>query len=94
MKTLRLACASIGAASFLIAAPAFAQGASGPVKIGLKNWDWTEITGGLAAGDEIVASLDRPEVKAGAKVKTVRQSAEAAAAASSAKSPSGAAAKP
>jgi HlyD family secretion protein len=43
--------------------------------IGLKNWDWTEVRSGLAAGDLIVVSLDRPEVKAGAKVKTVRQSA-------------------
>ncbi|MFL6193652.1 MAG: efflux RND transporter periplasmic adaptor subunit, partial [Thermoanaerobaculia bacterium] len=36
--------------------------------IGLKNWDWTEVTSGLAAGDRVVTSLDRPEVKAGAKV--------------------------
>jgi HlyD family secretion protein len=42
--------------------------------IGLKNWDWTEVRSGLAAGDLIVVSLDRPEVKVGAKVKAVRQS--------------------
>jgi len=35
MKTFRIACAAIGAASFLIAAPAFAQGASAPIKVGL-----------------------------------------------------------
>jgi len=35
MKTFRIACAAIGAASFLIAAPAFPQGASGPIKVGL-----------------------------------------------------------
>ncbi len=46
------------------------------VTLGLKNWDWTEIAVGLAAGDEVVASLDRPEVKAGARVTTVRQRAE------------------
>lgn len=36
--------------------------------IGLKNWDWTEVTSGLSAGDRVVTSLDRPEAKAGAKV--------------------------
>src|SRR6185295_7543599 len=42
--------------------------------IGLKNWDWTEARSGLAPGELIVVSLDRPEVKAGAEVKAVRQS--------------------
>ncbi len=42
-----------------------------PVKIGLKNWDWTEIVSGLSPGDLVVTALDRPEVKAGAKVKPV-----------------------
>jgi len=35
MKTLRITCAAIGAFSLLVAAPAFAQGASGPIKVGL-----------------------------------------------------------
>jgi branched-chain amino acid transport system substrate-binding protein len=35
MKTFRIACAALGAASLLLAAPAFAQGASGPIKVGL-----------------------------------------------------------
>jgi HlyD family secretion protein len=43
------------------------------VRIGLKNWDWTEIVSGVAPGDLLVTSLDRPEVKAGAKVKTVQK---------------------
>jgi HlyD family secretion protein len=38
------------------------------VEIGLKNWNWTEITSGLAQGDTIVTTLDRPEIKAGALV--------------------------
>jgi HlyD family secretion protein len=42
-----------------------------PVKIGLKNWDWTEIVSGLSPGDLVVTALDRPEVKPGAKVKPV-----------------------
>jgi HlyD family secretion protein len=37
------------------------------VETGLRNWDWTEITGGLAAGDRVVTSLDRAEVQAGAE---------------------------
>ena len=37
------------------------------VEIGLRNWDYTEILSGLDAGDRIVTSLDRPEVKAGAE---------------------------
>ena len=45
------------------------------VGIGLKNWDWTEVRSGLASGNLVVVSLDRPEVTAGAKVRTVRQSA-------------------
>ncbi|MCG6933537.1 MAG: efflux RND transporter periplasmic adaptor subunit [Gallionella sp.] len=39
------------------------------VTTGLANWDHTEITSGLKAGDRIVLSLDRTGVKAGARVK-------------------------
>lgn len=35
---------------------------------GLRNWSFTEITSGLAAGERVVVSLDRPEVRAGARV--------------------------
>jgi HlyD family secretion protein len=38
------------------------------VEIGLKNWDWAEITEGLEEGQRVVTSLDRAEVKAGARV--------------------------
>ena len=37
------------------------------VVTGLQNWSHTEITSGLAAGEAVVVSLDRPEVKAGAQ---------------------------
>ncbi len=37
------------------------------VKAGLKNWDFVEIAGGLSTGDAVVVSLDRPEVKEGAR---------------------------
>ena len=39
------------------------------VVTGVRNWNFTEIREGLAAGDPIVVSLDRPDVKAGALVR-------------------------
>ena len=42
------------------------------LEIGLKNWDWTEVRTGLAPGDRVVTSLDRPEVKAGAEARAVQ----------------------
>ncbi|MBI4663115.1 MAG: efflux RND transporter periplasmic adaptor subunit [Verrucomicrobia bacterium] len=45
------------------------------VGAGLHNWSYTEITSGLSAGELVVVSLDRPEVKAGARV-TVSAEAE------------------
>jgi HlyD family secretion protein len=41
--------------------------------LGLRNWDWTEVREGLAEGDRVVSSLDRPEVKAGAEVQVVSE---------------------
>lgn len=41
------------------------------VRTGLRNWDWTEVLEGLAPGDLVVTSLDKPEIKAGAEVTTV-----------------------
>ncbi len=41
------------------------------VTIGLRNWDFVEITGGLAAGDRVVTSLDRAEVQPGAEATAV-----------------------
>lgn len=38
------------------------------VVAGLHNWSYTEITSGLSRGELVVVSLDRPEVKAGARV--------------------------
>jgi len=40
-----------------------------PLQLGLRNWDFTEVTGGLEVGARVVVSLDRPEVKAGAKAR-------------------------
>jgi HlyD family secretion protein len=38
------------------------------VTTGLRNWSYTEIVSGLAPGERIVVSLDRPEVVAGARI--------------------------
>lgn len=37
------------------------------VEVGLSNWDWTEVRGGLEAGARVVTSLDRTGVEAGAE---------------------------
>jgi HlyD family secretion protein len=34
---------------------------------GLRNWDFTEVIGGLEEGELVVTSLDRAEVEAGAR---------------------------
>ena len=39
---------------------------SRPVQVGIANWEYTEIVGGLAAGDRIVSSIDRDGVRDGA----------------------------
>ncbi len=38
------------------------------IKTGIKNWDYTEVISGLAEGDQIITSLDRAGVEAGASV--------------------------
>jgi HlyD family secretion protein len=48
------------------------------VEIGLKNWQWTEIRSGLAAGDRVVTSLDRAGLKAGVAVRVTTPEAAAA----------------
>jgi HlyD family secretion protein len=46
------------------------------VSTGLRNWSFTEITAGLAAGEDVVVSLDRAEVKAGVRVTVTGEAAE------------------
>ncbi len=48
------------------------------VKTGLRNWDWTEITNGLAEGAAVITSLEKQGVKAGARV-AARAAADSAA---------------
>ncbi len=38
------------------------------VECGLRNWELVEVTAGLALGERVVTSLDRTEVRAGARV--------------------------
>ena len=45
---------------------------------GLRNWDWTEVRGGLAAGDAIVSTLDRPGLAAGVRLRVREPAAPAA----------------
>lgn len=49
--------------------------AAAPVEIGLKNWSFAEVKRGLAAGDTVVVSLDRAEVKEGARARVVEETA-------------------
>ncbi len=41
------------------------------IETGLRNWDFTEVVGGLQPGDLVVTSLDRPEVEDGAEAQAV-----------------------
>lgn len=38
------------------------------IEVGLRNWNFTEVTGNLQAGDEIVLSLDVPDLAEGLEV--------------------------
>lgn len=46
------------------------------VTTGLRNWSYTEITSGLTTNEPVVISLDRPEVKAGARVTITEETDE------------------
>ena len=48
------------------------------VQVGLRNWEWTEVTGGLREGETVVTSLDQTGVKAGAAVRAKASSPAAA----------------
>jgi HlyD family secretion protein len=48
------------------------------ITIGLKNWQWTEVTSGLKEGDVVVTNLDKQGVKAGIAVKTRERGANGA----------------
>jgi HlyD family secretion protein len=39
------------------------------LEVGLRNWDWTQVLSGLEQGERVVVSLDRVEVRPGARVR-------------------------
>jgi HlyD family secretion protein len=39
------------------------------VEVGIKNWEFSEILSGLREGDQVVSSVDRDGVRAGALAK-------------------------
>jgi HlyD family secretion protein len=41
---------------------------SRPIQTGISNWEFTEVTGGIAPGEQVVMTLDRAGVRAGALV--------------------------
>lgn len=47
------------------------------IKVGITNWEYTEVLDGLKQGDRIVASLEREGVKAGVVVKPETEAASA-----------------
>ena len=44
------------------------------IEVGLHNWAWTEVTGGLQAGERLVTSIDREGVEDGARVRATTRS--------------------
>ena len=46
-----------------------------PVEVGLKNWGFAEVKRGLSAGDLVVVSLDRADVKEGARARVAEEAA-------------------
>ncbi|MHC4846451.1 MAG: efflux RND transporter periplasmic adaptor subunit [Planctomycetota bacterium] len=46
------------------------------ITVGLRNWDWAEVTSGLSGGELVVTSLDRAEVVAGAEVELEQPNGE------------------
>ena len=51
------------------------------LRVGMRNWQWVEVLGGLAPGEAVITSLDRPGLKDGSRISpTPDQRYEAAAA--------------
>jgi HlyD family secretion protein len=47
-----------------------------PVEVGLKNWGFAEVKRGLSAGELVVVSLDRADVKEGARARVAEEAAK------------------
>jgi len=46
------------------------------VQVGLRNWNYVEVRGGLEAGEVVVITLDRIEVEPGARVEIANENSE------------------
>jgi HlyD family secretion protein len=46
------------------------------LKTGLRNWAYAEVLEGLSEGEPVVVSLDRPEVKAGARAQVTKENSK------------------
>ncbi len=44
------------------------------IKPGLKNWEYTQVLGGVAEGESVIVSLESEKVKEGVQVKVVQES--------------------
>lgn len=65
---LRLPTAALKEGKRVLTVGADGRLAERKIETGLANWQWTEVTAGLAAGDAVVLSLERAGVKPGARV--------------------------
>jgi HlyD family secretion protein len=61
--------ALVGGEGVLVVDPATGRARRQQVVTGVGNWEYTEIREGLAAGDEVITSLDREGVVEGARVR-------------------------
>ncbi len=48
------------------------------VRLGLRNWQFAEVLGGLEPGEQVVVSLDKIEIEAGARARAANQGSGAA----------------
>jgi HlyD family secretion protein len=65
---LRVPAAALLSGERVLAADADDRLVERTVATGLRNWEFVEVTSGLAAGERVVVTLDRPEIRAGARI--------------------------
>ena len=46
------------------------------VEVGLRNWNWTSVTSGLKAGEQVVTTLGSSDIADGAEAQLAEQAAE------------------
>ena len=53
------------------------------IGVGLRNWQWTEVTSGVVRGEHVITTLDRPGLKVGVAVRVIAAPVEKGGAADS-----------